>query len=135
MNFEFDSMNQLQLESTHLSPRIYFDLPRGVIKITGRAVDTPTDEKFEMLVSWVELYCRVPNQTTRVDVELELVSDYSLKYISQILWLLNNLHGKGKTRLTVFWFIDAAHEQLVKQIERVEEKVGMKIYKLSPLLT
>lgn len=128
------AINQLQLDATHLSPRIYFDLPKGIIKITGRAVDTPMDEKFETLISWVELYCRVPNKSTRVDIELDVFTDYSGKYIAQILWLLAQVHNQRKTRLTIFWFIDSASTPQLQQIEQIENRIGFKIYKLLPLL-
>jgi hypothetical protein len=135
MEMLVEETNRLHLEATHLSPRIYFDLPKGIIKITGRAVDTPMDEKFDVLISWIELYCRVPNKTTRVDIELDVFTDYSTRYITQILWLLTQLDEQRRTRLTIFWFIDSASKPQMKQIEEIEEKVGFKIYKLSPLLT
>ncbi len=129
------AQNHLELDGTHLSPKIYFDLSKGIIKITGRAVDTPMDEKFDVLISWVELYCRVPSKTTRVDIELDVFTDFSLKYIQQILWLLAQLDKNRKTKLTIFWFIDSGADELVQQIEEIEEKIEFKIYKLSPLLT
>jgi hypothetical protein len=135
METQTQELNQLRLDATHLSPRIYFDLPKGIIKITGRAVDTPMEEKFDVLISWVELYCRVPNKTTRVDIELDVFTDYSLKYIHQILFLLVRIHEIQKTRLTVFWFIDTASKTQYAQIEEIESRLEFKIYKLSPLLT
>lgn len=128
-------MNTLNLEGNRFSPKIYFDLAKGIIKITGKAQSSQNNDEFERLISWVELYCRVPNKTTRVDIELDNCSASSTKFINQVLWMLVEIHKQYKTQLTIFWFIDSAKKDISNHIQSIEDKIDFKIYKLSPLLT
>ena len=128
-------MNTLTLNSTKNSPKILFDLKRGVIQLTGKACERDFRSKFETLSRWVELYCRIPNRTTRIDIELEELDEDWKNLIGHLLWYFVNLHENNKTSLNIFWFLDQNHINQARAIEEIERNLKFKIHKLSPILT
>jgi len=119
---------QLQFTRSQHSPHIYFDLKSGVIKIAGIANREENLSRFHVLETWVTLYCRVPNRTTRVDLEIEELNIVWKSRLLKLLRHLVSLHNENRTSLTIFGFLNTNAE--IDDIDEIEEVLGFKIHRI-----
>ena len=122
-------ITEKDLKPNYESPKIYFDLKNGVIRLVGNAVKEDFKQDFEVLSRWVELYCNVPNKTTRVDIEIETISETWRNLIGHILWYLVSLNQTNRTKLNIFWYV--TKQDQLNALNEIEASLNYKIHKIS----
>lgn len=117
-------MDNLQIENTKKTPKVLFSTD-GRIKIAGRSIPEDASKFYDALYLWITEYCRDPNETTTVDIELEYLNSGSSKSILNILSELvsasNNLH-----RLIINWYYETGDEDILERGEYFESILDVK---------
>jgi len=90
-------MENFKVLGAHNLPTIDFDADIGAFTIKGRLLSISDEEyiTFHALLDWVTEYALKPAKSTNFDINLEFCSSGGIKFIFQILKILESLNASG----------------------------------------
>jgi hypothetical protein len=115
-------MEELKIDKTSNTPKVDFDPELGVLKIEGRSIPENPSDFFENLIGWIEGYYENPQETTRMDLNLEYVNSGSSKYLLGIFRLLKKRYDEGK-KCIINWYYEEDDEAILSLGEHYKSTV------------
>jgi len=109
-------MELVTLEGTKKTPHVILD-PTGKIKMGGRSIPEDASKFYEDILGWVMQYCASPQDTTKVEIELEYFNSGSAKYIMQILSELSEIKQNQQKELIVNWYYEEGDDDILERGE------------------
>jgi hypothetical protein len=95
-------MDNLLIESTKKTPEVRFSM-NGRLKISGRSIPEDPSQFYDQLFEWVSVYCKLAEDVTTFDIQLEYLNSGSSKAILNMLRSLVEASINGK-KLSVNWY-------------------------------
>ena len=102
----------LHIEANADSPAITF-LRSGQLRIEGRAICEDPFSFWQPVLEWARGYAQQPAATTELAIYLEYANSSSTKYISEILYTLDDLHRRA-AQVRVVWLYDDDDDTLLR---------------------
>ncbi|MFH0842033.1 MAG: SiaC family regulatory phosphoprotein [Bacteroidota bacterium] len=103
----------LHLEPTNKTPEVTLN-PKGIIKITGRAIDESRNKFSEEIISWLDDYLTNPANLTEVVIALEYLNSYNSIIMATILRQVAQVMQQAK-KLSIKWYIDEDDDDLLER--------------------
>ncbi len=104
-------MEEYILKKTFNTPSVHFTPNEGIIKIEGRSIPEDPGEFYEKIIKLLKEYYKNPQETTRVDINLEYINSGSSKYMLELLRILKVNYDLGKDCI-VNWYYEEDDESI-----------------------
>lgn len=99
----------LLIKQTEDTPEVVLDSVNNVFCISGKSLPEDAYEFYKPVVKWVETYLTQPNLKTELHVKLQYFNSSSVKKVSDIFILLQDLQKAGK-EVKIIWFYEEGDE-------------------------
>jgi len=114
----FETINEMGVPSffihpTDISPKIFFDTPNGVFRISGSSRPEHPRAFYSQVDRWIELNGRKWMMGHPLDLKMRYFNTSSTKCIMEILLLVDKIYRSGKNGI-INWYYD------VEDIEGLE---------------
>jgi hypothetical protein len=96
-------MEPLVIKGTEKTPEINFNAQAGKLYVGGRSYSSDAFDFYKPVTAWVNEYMNQPNETTRLDINVDYFHSVSVKYLTSIIKRLSLLQEQGKT-IIVTWY-------------------------------
>jgi hypothetical protein len=110
-------MTKIELRGTYQTPKMVFDLKNGVIKILGRSNMVDPGEFYPSIISFIQDYCAIPQQKTRLIIDLEHYNTLSSRYLLKIIDEIVKIEYKEGYEVEVDWYYDEEDEGINEDIQ------------------
>lgn len=108
-------------EGSKDTPQIKFDSEKNQFEITGRSMPEDAVGYFEPVFEWLEQYSKTPNQTTTVEIFLEIMSSSSAKQIGKMLDKFRQID----TKIKIIWRYYADDPDMYESGKRFERLTNL----------
>jgi hypothetical protein len=105
-------MSDFILKASTKTPEINFNGQTGKLELSGRSIPEISNEFYQPVIEWVDTYGKNPQEETVVHAKFEYFNTSSSKQILDIFKKLEILHAKGKSKVSVKWFISEDDEAM-----------------------
>jgi hypothetical protein len=105
------NLKKIEVEAGEQTPSVLLDKEKGIFKIEGFSFSDNPHIFYAPVVDWFKEYCNSPNEETQVVFNFVYVNSTSVKFINDILKLLDGLFVKGKTA-GVTWHMNPDDEDI-----------------------
>jgi len=96
----------IDIKGTNSTPQIVFDSQKGELLIKGKAIPEDPKPVFSEVVSAIKKYSSTPSSQTVVDFDFDYINTSSVKWIFQILEILELMHIDKHPVLIRYWYSD-----------------------------
>ncbi len=110
-------MNLVHIPPTEKTPDIILD-PKGIVRITGRAIDESKSSYPELTSTWLDNYILNPARSTEVMIALEYLNSFNTIIITGILKKIARIRERSGT-LFIKWYIEEDDEDLKDRAESI----------------
>ncbi len=117
-------MDQLIIESSSSTPKIFLDKESGKFEITGKSFPEESRVFYSPVYVWLELYAQNPNEETLFEFKMEYFNSSSSLIILEILNILDSIKKSGK-EVTILWNHLAIDEDMLEAGEEYSELVSL----------
>ena len=107
----------LHIPPTEKTPDVLLN-PKGLIKITGRAIDENVRKVPDQVMNWIDEYLLNPVDTTEVTIALEYLNSFNTIIITSILRKLSKVNSREK-KLVIKWYIENDDDDLLDRGESI----------------
>ncbi len=117
------TLDRLYLKPTEETPEIVFDKDKPEFRVTGKSYMEDATAHYYMVLGWLNLYSKQPNDKTVFKFELEYVNTASSKIVHDLLDILDNMYLDG-SNVVIEWHYyeeDEDMEELGKEFEEIYE--------------
>lgn len=104
-------MEKLEIKATELTPYVLFDKDAGTFKMEGYSYPETPVLFFSEIITWFRNYCGNANENTKFVFSLLYVNSTSVKFINDILKMLDGLQEAGKVA-SVTWYMNPDDEDI-----------------------
>jgi len=117
-------MENLNIEATKYTPKIFFDARNHVLDIRGMSYPENTSVFYDPVFSWLEEYLSQVerHQEIIVNIELSYFNSSSSKVVMDFLDLFEEVASEGKN-ITVNWIYDEDIEEALEFGEEFGEEL------------
>ena len=119
-------MKILEIDSTALSPSVFFSPDEGLMKIEGRSIPENPEEFYSQIFLWIKEYFVSPQDHTDVNFMLEYVNSGSTKFLIEMMRMLKKFIDDGAS-VTVRWYFEEEDEAIEELGEHFLEMVKLPI--------
>lgn len=105
-------MENLSIERTNRTPKVYFDARTGVLEIAGRSIPENSAEFYQPLLDWIDEAAQAELLTFNLVLKLEYFNTSSSKFILDILKKLEKIHMETGKPVFVKWYYDQRDEDM-----------------------
>jgi hypothetical protein len=98
------TLNEVHILATNTTPEILL-IPKGIIKIKGRAIDERRSKYPEQITDWIDTYVLNPAELTEVTIALEFLNSFNTILLTSTLKKISQIIQKGK-QLVIRWYYD-----------------------------
>ena len=119
-------MKILEIESTAITPNVFFNPDEGILKIEGRSIPENPEEFYRKLKLWLKEYFLSPQDHTDVKFLLEYVNSGSTKFLLEIMRLFKEQVDLG-TSIQIRWYFEDEDEAIEELGEHFVEMVQIPI--------
>ena len=120
-------MKKIELKGTYQTPKMVFDLKNGVIKILGRSSMVDPGDFYPTIISFIQDYCKIPQQKTRLIIDLEYYNTLSSRYLLKIIDEIVKIEYKAGYKVEVDWYYDEEDEDIYEDIKIFSKVVHFNI--------
>ena len=108
-------MENLNIEATKYTPKIFFDAQNHILEIRGMSYPENTSVFYDSVFSWVEQYLKeiVKHQKIIVNMELSYFNSSSSKVIMDFMDLFEEAASEGND-ITINWIYDEDIEEALE---------------------
>lgn len=96
-------LQPFRMDATSKSPRIELDPVEGRLSIVGCSIPENADKTYGPVLDALEVYLSSPSPRTLVSVELIYFNSSTAKYLLDLLKVLEDAHGAGRTKVALEW--------------------------------
>jgi hypothetical protein len=108
----------MNIELVHILPSIKTPEvllnPKGIIKITGRAIDESRTKFSDQIMTWIDAYLLNPAKSTEVTIALEYLNSYNSIILASVLKKLSQVNQQSK-KLVIKWYIEEDDDDLLER--------------------
>lgn len=104
-------LKRIEIEAGEQTPSAILDKENGIFKIEGFSFSDSPYIFYTPLVEWFKKYCSSPNEETQMVFNFVYVNSTSVKFINDILKLLDALFVSGK-KVGVTWHMNPDDEDI-----------------------
>ncbi len=104
-------MRPLIIEATADTPMVYFDKYTGRFEIQGVSLPPNIFEFYHPLISWIDDYCKNPNDETHLELKFDYLNSSSTKMILNLISSLETILKDGG-KATVIWHYDSGDTEM-----------------------
>ena len=117
-------MENLNIEATKYTPKIFFDVKNNTLDIRGMSYPENTSVFYDPVFSWLEEYLSQVgrHQEIIVNIELSYFNSSSSKVVMDFLDLFEEVASEGKN-ITVNWIYDEDIEEALEFGEEFGEEL------------
>lgn len=105
-------MSDFKLKASTKTPEINFNAQTGKLELSGRSIPEISNEFYQPVIDWVDAYGKNPQEETVVHAKFEYFNTSSSKQIFDFFKKLEIMHSKGKSKVSVKWFINEDDEAM-----------------------
>ena len=113
-------MKAFFLEPTEDSPRLAFDVEKGVIEISGRAFMADTQHYYNIVIDWLRSYIQNPRPSTHVIFNLEYTSAAVEQMICAVTAELDKYFIMGHS-ISIEWQVEEENEMMIEFVEELQQ--------------
>jgi hypothetical protein len=117
-------MDQLIIEATESTPKIYLDKESGKFEISGKSFPEESRIFYAPLYKWLEEYAQKPNEETLFEFKMEYFNSSSSLIILEILNILDSIKKNGK-KVTILWSHLSIDDDMLEAGEEYSELVSV----------
>lgn len=100
-------------KGNHYLPNINLDPKGNKFEIRGKSLPYDTESFFDELIEWAEKYAENPNQSTKLEINLESLNGKSIRKLLAVLNALKKASSNGG-KLEVDWIVPSEDEDLAE---------------------
>ena len=119
-------MNDIHIEPSVKTPKVYFNASTGVCEIGGRSIPENSTEFYRPIFDWLDNYLSEPSSSTEFNFKLEYFNTSSSKCILDVLRKLEKLYKEGN-KVVVKWFYEEDDEDMKEAGENYQRIVSVPI--------
>lgn len=112
----------LFIEKTTDTPEV--NLQPGLIELSGHSMPENVLIFYKPIMEWIREYVASPSDKTVVNINLAYTNSCSIKYISDIIRLLEPVHEKGH-QVVVNWYFEEGDDEHRDRGADIEEIVSI----------
>ncbi|MBI2969060.1 MAG: DUF1987 domain-containing protein [Bacteroidetes bacterium] len=124
-------MEEIKIEATPKTPKVFFNAEKGHVEIRGRSIPENSVEFYKPLLDWLERYGQGPQPKTNVEIQLEYFNTSSSKCILDVFKKLEEIFKKGNTQMQINWYYEEDDEDMLEAGEDYETIVNIPFNKIS----
>lgn len=117
-------MNDLIIEATEETPRIFFKQDENIFIISERSLPENAVEFYTPIFEWLEQYRTKPNTITIFDFKLDYFNTASAKQITKLLLLLEGISKTSQVKIR--WFFKKGDLDMESSGLRYDKLIDMK---------
>lgn len=117
-------MDQLLIEATSSTPKIYLDKESSKFEIAGKSFPEESRVFYSPLYRWLEEYAKNPNEETLFEFKMEYFNSSSSLIILEILNILDNIKKSGK-KVSIHWNHLTVDDDMLEAGEEYSELVSL----------
>jgi hypothetical protein len=106
-------MGKISIEGTSKTPTVVFDSQEGFLELKGRSIPENSIEFYKPIVESLNDYSDGPNETTKVNIQLEYFNTSSSKCILDLFKKLESIHKAGN-EVIINWFYEEDDEDMLE---------------------
>ena len=110
---------------TNKTPEVLLD-PKGLIKITGRAIDESQVKFSEETIVWIDDFLLHLPDSTEVIIALEYLNSYNAVILAFILRKIAQIREQSK-KLKIKWYIEEDDDDLVERGNYIASNFNIQI--------
>ena len=110
---------------TNKTPEVLLD-PKGLIKITGRAIDESQVKFSEETIAWIDDFLLHLPESTEVIIALEYLNSYNAVILAFILRKIAQIREQSK-KLKIKWYIEEDDDDLVERGNYISSNFNIQI--------
>lgn len=105
-------MQSISIEQTNKTPKVHFDVKRGILELTGISIPEDADSFYTPLLDLIDEYIESPqNKGTVIVFKLVYFNTSTSDYLMGILKKLKKLQNKQHP-VTVEWYYEEEDEDM-----------------------
>ncbi len=112
-------MENLSIEETKYTPKIYLDAKNQVLEFRGKSTPENTFEFYEPAIEWIKAYFAQAN-TVKVIFDIPYFNSSSSRVLYDIFDLLDEAHSAGST-VKISWLYAQGNENALETGEEFKE--------------
>ena len=114
-------MNNLLIEATEYTPKIFFDCENNILEIKGTSYPENASAFYAPVFSWLEEYfSQLNNEDVTVNIEIVYFNSNSWKILAGFFELLDKVALKGRD-ITVNWIYEEDDEDMLEYGKEFQE--------------
>jgi hypothetical protein len=120
-------MDNLFIERTNNTPKVFFDAENLLFSIRGASRPENARKFYEPVLSWLEGYfAQFPSTSTPLSVEVKLkyYNSASMIYLNEVFKLIHKIHLNG-TRILIDWYTDEDDDMMREAGQELSELTGL----------
>ena len=117
------SLQEVHILPTKTTPEIFM-LPKGIIKIRGRAIDESRDKAPEQVTDWIDTYVLNPPQYTEVIIALEFLNSFNTLVLTSLLKRVAQVKALGK-KIVIHWYYEEDDVDIFERGEYIASTVNI----------
>ena len=99
-------------ELTNKTPDVNFNADNGILTLKGRSIPENAKILYIPIIEWLVKYSKKPNQLTVLHIKLEYFNSSSIKYIFDIMKILEKIQSKD-TNVNIKWYYEDDDDDLL----------------------
>ncbi len=116
------SINFIQTEDT---PKVLFDVEKGMFEISGRSMPEDTSKFYSPLVEWLMEYAKSPHGINQFKFHFEFMSTSTTKQMMKVFFAIEQI-SKMRT-VHVLWMYDKGDLNMKQSGELLQKLVTFKV--------
>jgi hypothetical protein len=114
-----------KIAPTESTPKVVLD-PDGVITIRGRSLNKNSEDIYQQIDSWLDIYLHDPADTTKVELYFEYFSNNNLNIFNSILKKISRLQLSNK-KVVINWYYEEDDDDILSLGENISSVLDIPI--------
>jgi len=106
-------MDNINIEGTPKTPTVVFDSTSGKLEIKGRSIPENSIDFYNPLIIWIDEYSKLPQQHTKVLIQLEYFNTSSSKCLLDVFKKLEAIRVAGND-VNIDWHYEEDDEDMLE---------------------
>ncbi len=116
-------MENLVIEATKSSPRIFFDVKARVLDISGESYPENAANFYAPVIEWINRFLQQNGiDPVTINITLHYFNSSSSKVLMNLFEILDNAHAQG-TQITVNWRYHEENDTAIECGEEFKEEI------------
>jgi len=118
------TLSSLILSASEDTPEVLFSAEEGMLRIDGRSLPENAYNFYHPLIEWTRVYCKLFNQPTSIELNLDYFNSSSGRYLFEILTIVE-LESKDRTKFSILWKVEKDDELMIEKGEELKSLLDL----------